>query len=521
VADAIRSLPLLEELRVDSHVPIDDAGAEAFGCMPNLRILRLAFFGCVVTLPPGAFDRVPRLRHVHLYHVDLTNDHVASLGRLKELDHLEIDRVIDLGVYRTVTMAFPKFRFIHIENNRFIWSVDRPTLDTDGDTDGDVVTDTDTDTDMDMDADTDAVTTADSIDRPFLKCLRIDVIDAPDDQTLVSDILGRCPGLRHFQWNPIDPDSSVLAAIGRLSDLRILKLDRKIIPENVHVFTRSLRTLSRLKHLVCPDIPDIPDIPQGSMHSTDAFVRALCDLGGLRSLYATLRMPVLAGAVGRLARLEKLRVRMINDPQVVEQFIRSLDRLPALRCLEVTGEIGPTLAAPLAIAIGKLVNLQFLHMEDVHFSAFAEVGRLTDLRCLIMRTHADSVFLGGALAGALGGLTRLTRLWLPTCNPDTEAVATLAEVLATLVGLRSITLYLNADAIATIARRCFADLTSLTHLNVRYNRMGRQEVLAVAELAAQHLKYLRTFKIHGNRLTNDDYAAVSSVFGRDEIKVCA
>jgi hypothetical protein len=51
--------------------------------------------------------------------------------------------------------------------------------------------------------------------------------------------------------------------------------------------------------------------------------------------------------------------------------------------------------------------------------------------------------------------------------------------------------------------------------------MGRQEVLAVAELAAQHLKYLRTFKIHGNRLTNDDYAAVSSVFGRDEIKVCA
>jgi hypothetical protein len=64
-----------------------------------------------------------------------------------------------------------------------------------------------------------------------------------------------------------------------------------------------------------------------------------------------------------------------------------------------------------------------------------------------------------------------------------------------------------------------AGLTALTHLDVGYNRMGRQEVLAIIELAAPHLKDLRTFDVHGNGLTEDDLTAVTSAFGRDGIDV--
>jgi hypothetical protein len=49
--------------------------------------------------------------------------------------------------------------------------------------------------------------------------------------------------------------------------------------------------------------------------------------------------------------------------------------------------------------------------------------------------------------------------------------------------------------------------------------MGRKEALAVAELAAQHLKALKTFELFGNGLTVDDLAAVTSTFGRDGIDV--
>jgi hypothetical protein len=180
------------------------------------------------------------------------------------------------------------------------------------------------------------------------------------------------------------------------------------------------------------------------MHSADTFARALCDLGRLRSLDINLSMPVIARAVGRLTWLENLQVR-IQYTQDVEEFIRALDRLAQfgrLQCLMVSGNIDPTLLPPLAIAIGKLVNLQALKVH-IH----------------------------------------------------------------------------GADAIVTIAQHCFADLKALTHLDFGFNRMGRKEALAVAELAAQHLKALRTFELFGNDLKLDDVAAVTSAFGRDGIIV--
>jgi hypothetical protein len=506
LADAVRSLPLLEDLWVTSDGPIDAAGAETFGCMPNLRDLRLMFFGCVAPLPPGALDHMPRLRFVHLFRVDLSEDHVASLGRLTELDYLDLDGVADRGVYRAVTMALPQFRDIRIERNRFIWAVEGVAM---------VLcskllhTDTGTGT---------GTETTDRLGRPLLtlKCLRMDVVHAPDDRTLVSDILGRCPGLRSFTWIPKTPESSVLAAVGQLSNLQHLSLEMQIASDDLPVLARSLRGLRNLEQLWCPHIQE------GSTHSADAFGQAFGDLAQLSSIHTPLWTPFLARAVGRLSMLVTLTVEL-NDrdnPLVAEEFIRSLDLLTRLHFLKVKN-VGPTHGPPLAVAIGKLVKLKLLRLEDVHFTAFAEVGRLVGLECLILCGPADSAFVKGTLAGAICGLTRLKRLLLPTFPPDADSVAAVAEALAPLVGLQALHMHLfDADVVATIARRCLAGLTALVHLDVGHNRLGRQEALAVAELAAPHLKALKLFDVQGNGLTVDDLAAVTSVFGaRDDFKV--
>jgi hypothetical protein len=497
LASAVRSLPLLEQLRANSYVPIDADGAAAFGCMPNLRVLHISFFGCVAPLPPGALDRMPKLRYVHLFQVDLSEDHVASLGRLKDLDYLDLDCVADRDVYRAVAMALPQFRDIQLQDTRFIGTVNAEALITFGDTDI-------------------GTETTDRLGRPFLKCLQFDVVKAPDDRMLVSDILGRCPGLRIFNWYPKTQESSVLAAVGQLSNLHNLSLNMQIASEDLIVLARSLGGLRNLDQLWCPEIQE------GPTHSIDAFAQSFGDLARLGNVKIPLWTPFLARAVGRLSMLVSLVVE-VNDrdnPLVAEEFIRSLDLLTELRSLMVRN-IGPTHGPPLAVAIGKLVKLNLLHLEDVHFTAFAEVGRLVGLEYLVLHSHADSTFIKGTLAGALGGLTRLTRLLLPTFVPDADSVAAVAEALTPLVGLQALHMHLfDAEAIATIARLRFADLTALIHLDVGHNRMGRQEALAVAELAAPHLKSLRLFDVQGNGLTADDHAAVTSVFGaRDDFRV--
>jgi hypothetical protein len=448
---------------------------------------------------------MPRLEHVSLVRVGLTKDHVDSLGRLTGLGYLDLKPVYPIApcIFRTITMTFPQFRFVQIDRERFTWSVGGPcpyyaawVLDKEGLSDAaDTYSDAGTGTGTD------------------LNYLRIDVLTTPDDRTLIIDMLGRCPGLRHFYWRPYT-DIAVLAALGQLSALTHLELEMRIDPDVMPVFARALGGVARtLKHLVCSEIAERSLL-------TDALARALSDLTQLRSLDAVLLTPSLARAVGRLTLLEWLKVGVSRHS--LEEFIRSLDTLPALRHLEMwTKGTGPSLSASLGVTVGKLVNLQFLEMGSVHFTAYAQVGLLKDLRCLLMRDDAEASFVGGTLAGALGGLTRLTRLLLPSyIQVDTEASAALAEGLAPLVNLQALHLRLrNADAVATIARRCLAGLTALTHLDVGYNRMGRQEVLAIIELAAPHLKDLRTFDVHGNGLTEDDLTAVTSAFGRDGIDV--
>ena len=91
LADVLRSLPLLEDFRIDKCVRIDADGAAAvFRGLPNLRALKLAVPLEKCDVPLDAFDRFPRLRSLELQGLVMVPEQFDSLLRLTGLVHLSL-----------------------------------------------------------------------------------------------------------------------------------------------------------------------------------------------------------------------------------------------------------------------------------------------------------------------------------------------------------------------------------------------------------------------------------------------